>query len=120
MVKDITAVQTQYMSHVKDLLGMRTESPINLIYMELDIPSVQALVRRRQNSFLNKVKNITHFVGSPLQKVIKWQRTPCPLWDSISKTQKPWIVTQLINFQEHVKKTQIHHDQWSKGTKPNA
>ncbi len=51
MVKDITAVQTQYMSSVKDLLGVRTQTPNNLIYVELDIPSVQAIVRRRQISF---------------------------------------------------------------------
>ncbi len=40
MVKDIRAVQTQYMSSAKDLLGVRTQTPRNLIYVELDIPSV--------------------------------------------------------------------------------
>ncbi len=71
MVKDITTVQTQYMSFVKDLVGVRTQIPSNLIYVELDIPSIQALVRRRQISFLNKAKNSTHFEGSPPQKAIQ-------------------------------------------------
>ncbi len=47
MVKDITTVQTQYMSSVKDFLGVSTQTRSNLIYVELHIPSVQALVRRR-------------------------------------------------------------------------
>ncbi len=84
MVKDITAVQTQYMSSVKDLLGVRTQTPSNLIYVELDIPSLQALVRRRQISFLNKAKNSTHFECSPLQKAIQLAKDS--LWDSITKT----------------------------------
>ncbi len=71
MVEDITAVQTQYMPPVKNLLGVRTQTPSNLIYVELGIPSVQALVRRRQISFLRKVKNSTYFEGSPLQKAIQ-------------------------------------------------
>ncbi len=71
MVKDITTVQTQYMSSVKDLLGVRTQTPSNLIYAELDILSVHTFVRRKQISFLKKVKNSTHFEGSPLQKAIQ-------------------------------------------------
>ncbi len=67
IVKDSTAVQTQYMSSVKDLLGVRTQTPSHLIYVELDISSVHALVRKRQISFLKKAKNSTHFEGSPLQ-----------------------------------------------------
>ncbi len=59
------------MPSIKDLLGMRTQPPRNLIYMELDIPSVKALVRRRQISFLKKAKNSTYFEGSPLQKAIQ-------------------------------------------------
>ncbi len=70
-VKDITAVQTQYMSFVENVIGVKTQTPSNLIYVELDIHSVQALVRRRQIGFLKKVKNITHFEGSPLQKAIQ-------------------------------------------------
>ncbi len=69
MIKGTTEVQTQYMS--SDLLGVRTQTPNNLIYVERDIPSVQALVRRRQISFLKKAKNTTHFEGSPLQKAIQ-------------------------------------------------
>ncbi len=68
---NITAVQTQYISSAKDLLGMRTQTPSNLIYVELDNPSVQAFVRRRQISFLKKTKNSTHFEGSPPQKAIQ-------------------------------------------------
>ncbi len=67
VVKDITAVQTQYMSSVTDLLGVRTQTPSNLIYVELDIPSLQALVRRTQISFLKKAKNSTHFEVSSVQ-----------------------------------------------------
>ncbi len=59
------------MSCVKDVLGVRTQTPSNLIDVELDILSLRALVKRRQISFLKKVKNSTHFEGSPLQKAIQ-------------------------------------------------
>ncbi len=103
MVKDITAVQTQYMSSVKDLLWGRTQTPSNLIYVELDMPSVQALVRRRQISFLNKAKNSTHFEGSPLQKDIQMANDCQSHIGQYIKDFEAWIVTQLTKFQTSLK-----------------
>ncbi len=59
---------------------MRTQPPSILIYVELYIPSVHALVRRRQISFLKKAKNITHFEGSPLHTAIQMAKdSPSPM-----------------------------------------
>ncbi len=44
--------------------------------MGLDILSVQALVRRRQISFLKKVKNSSNVEGSPLQEAIQMAKDP--------------------------------------------
>ncbi len=86
MVKDITAVQTEYMSYVKDLLGVRTQTPSNIIYVELDNPSGNALVRRRQISFLKKQRTVPILKAVLYKRIFKWQRTPSPLWDSILET----------------------------------
>ncbi len=80
MVKNLNPVQTQYLSSVKELLGVRMQTPSSLIYIELDIPSVQALVKKRQVDFLSKVKQSSHFHGSPLQYAMQLAKeSKCPM-----------------------------------------
>ena len=70
MVKDLTPIQTQYLTTAKDLLGVRSQTPNDLVYVELNVPSVQSLVKKRQITFLQSVRNSPHYDGSPLQKAI--------------------------------------------------
>ncbi len=76
MVKDITALQTQCMSSVKVVLGVRTQIPSNLIYVELDIPSVQALVSFSQTEYV--------------------QYTPCTIPECVKHTE--WILIIITLF----------------------
>lgn len=80
MVNNVTPIHTQYLTSVKELLGVRTQTPSMLIYVELDTPSVQALIKKRQIDFLNKTKQSSHFNGSPLQKTIDMAKeAKCPM-----------------------------------------
>ncbi len=71
---------------------VKTQIPNNLIYVVLDIPSVQALVRRRQISFPKKAKNGNHFEGSHLRKIIQMAK------DSQSPTLRKYFVILQLNW----------------------
>ncbi len=92
IAKGITEVQIQYMSSIQDLLGVRRQSPSNMIYVELEIPSVHTLIRRIQIIDFSSSSN--NCEGSPLQKgYSNGKEFPIPygavyqrlLWGSISK-----------------------------------
>ncbi len=59
-----------YLATAKALLGVRVQTPTDLVYIELDIPSVQAMIMKRQMAFLCKYSERDSYEGSPLQVAV--------------------------------------------------
>ena len=71
LVKDLKDVQSVYLATVKALLGVRVQTPTDLVYIELDIPSAQAMIMKRQMTFISKYKERDSYDGSPLQIAVE-------------------------------------------------
>ena len=54
---DLKPAVSLYMSTLKRLLGVRTQTPNDLCLMELDLPSMPALVTKRQREFFCRMAN---------------------------------------------------------------
>ena len=55
MVNDISPVHAQYLSTLNGMLGVRSQTPNKVVYAELGVPPLKALVKRRQKRFLEKI-----------------------------------------------------------------
>ncbi len=49
---------------------MRSQTPNDLVYVELNVPSVKPLIQRRQLDFLKKYKQQSFYDESPLKHAI--------------------------------------------------
>jgi hypothetical protein len=98
--RNLTCVQSTYLATAKALLGVRMQTPSDLVYIELDIPSVQCLVKKKQIDFLQKVKNSEFFEKCPLKVVLNMARDcKCPMGLYLSELESSHIdpVTQFKN-----------------------
>ena len=60
-----------YQRTLKDLVGVRYQTPSDLVYVETGIPPLSSFVAHRQRTFLLKLEASPHFEGSPVQKAIE-------------------------------------------------
>ncbi len=65
-VKNLGAC-TAYMGSIKELLGVRTQTPNDTVCADAGLLSVQAFVQKRQVDFLKKVRARPGFETSPLK-----------------------------------------------------
>ena len=70
LCKDLSTATKLYNATVKELLGVRIQTPNDLALIELGIPSLPAIVRHKQQFFLRQLKSYSHFAGSPVEFAI--------------------------------------------------
>ena len=70
MSNSLKTVEQLYQHTLKDLIGVRYQTPSDLVYVETGIPPLAAFVAQRQRSFLTKLQASPHFDGSPVQKAL--------------------------------------------------
>ncbi|KAF0310442.1 4-hydroxybenzoate polyprenyltransferase, mitochondrial [Amphibalanus amphitrite] len=86
MTGSLKPVDQMYQHTLKDLVGVRYQTPSDLIYVETGIPPLSARVGQMQRNFLMKLQASTHFEGSPVQKAIELARVhACPMGQYIEK-----------------------------------
>jgi len=68
--QSLKSASTTYNSTLKQLLGVRLQTPNDLVHTELGVPPVQAKIRLRQFQFLERIKSGTHFQDSPLARAM--------------------------------------------------
>ncbi|KAF0287431.1 Aladin [Amphibalanus amphitrite] len=86
MTGSLKPVDQMYQHTLKDLVGVRYQTPSDLIYVETGIPPLSARVGQMQRNFLMKLQASTHFEGSPVQKAIQLARMhACPMGQYIEK-----------------------------------
>ncbi|KAF0293374.1 hypothetical protein FJT64_008813 [Amphibalanus amphitrite] len=86
MTDSLKPVDQMYQHTLKDLVGVRYQTPSDLIYVETGIPPLSARVGQMQRNFLMKLQASTHFEGSPVQKAIELARVhACPMGQYIEK-----------------------------------
>ena len=74
MSNSLRPVEQLYQHTLKDLAGVRYQTPPDLVYAETGIPPLPAFVAQRQRSFLTKLQASSHFDGSPVQKALDLAR----------------------------------------------
>ena len=80
MTGSLKPMDQMYQHTLKDLVGVRYQTPSDLIYVETGIPPLSARVGQKQRNFLMKLQASTHFEGSPAQKAIELARVhACPI-----------------------------------------
>ena len=67
---DIKSATTLYMSTVKQLLGVRSQTSNDLALMELELPSLHAIVKKRQRDFFCKYSNHSDYSMTPLKRAL--------------------------------------------------
>ena len=93
MTNSLKTVEQLYQHTLKDLIGVRYQTPSDLVYVETGIPPLPAFVAHRQRSFLEKLQASPHFTVSPVQKAHDLARE----YESPMNTymQNLWISLQL-------------------------
>ena len=67
---DIKSAATLYMSTIKQLLGVRSQTSNDLTLMELELPSLSALVKKRQRNFFCKYTNRSDYNMTPMKRAL--------------------------------------------------
>jgi len=83
LVDDLTAARKPYLASVKALLGVRVQTASDLLYAELDIPSIECLIMKRQLNFFRRSLESPSFNVSPLKSAMDLAtaaRTPMSLY----------------------------------------
>ena len=77
---DLRKAESPYMSSVKQLLGVRTQTPTNMVLTEINVPSAQAYIVGRQVKYLQKLLSRPNFELSYVGVVIALARQiKCPM-----------------------------------------
>lgn len=74
MTNSLKPVEQMYQHSLKDLVGIRHQTPSDLVYVETGIPPLPALLVSKQHKFLTKLQAAPHFEGSPVQRAIELAR----------------------------------------------
>ena len=59
------------MQTIKDLLGVRIQTPNDLCLVELGVPPVKATIVSRQLKMLQRIRSLPHFEGSPAHHMLQ-------------------------------------------------
>ena len=70
LADNLSEARAPYLSTAKALLGVRTQTASDLIYLEMGIPTVEALIKKRQCDFLRKMMISPSYPSSPLKFAI--------------------------------------------------
>ena len=62
---DLKCVEKVYMDTLKEMLGVRSQTPNDLCLVEADIVPVKPRIISRQIEFMQKLERLAHFQGSP-------------------------------------------------------
>ena len=68
---NIKSVEVAYMQTIKDLLGVRIQTPNDLCLVELGVPPVKATIVSRQLKMLQRIRSLPHFEGSPAHHMLQ-------------------------------------------------
>ena len=80
MTKDMRSTEQPFVQSLKELLGVRTQTCSDLVYLELGIGSAKATVARRQLDFLSKQRKKEGYINSLLFRTITLpQNARCPM-----------------------------------------
>ena len=74
MTSSLKPVEQMYQHTLKDLVGIRYQTPSDLVYVETGIPPLPALIVPKQRRFLMKLQASSHYEGSPVQRAIELAR----------------------------------------------
>jgi hypothetical protein len=66
----VKCVETAILGCIKQMLGVRTQTSTDLVYLESGIAPVSAEIKKRQYNFLNKVRNRLDFADFPVGKAL--------------------------------------------------
>ena len=99
MCLDIKCVEKVYMATLKEMLGVRTQTPNDLCLIESGIAPIKPRIRSRQIDFLQKLERLEHFEGSPIQFALNIS-SQCPTGRyiaSLRQNRDGNIVASAIN-----------------------
>ena len=86
LTDNTTAACTPYLSTIKAMLGVRIQTPTDLVHLELGIPTIDGLIKKRQQDFLLKVRASNFYDVSPLKLAMELcQRVNSPMGKYLSK-----------------------------------
>ena len=106
MTKDMRSTEQPFVQSLKELLGVRTQTCSDLVYLELGIGSAKATVARRQLDFLSKQRKKDGSINSPLFRTITLaQNARCPMGiylNSLDEVQGDPIQSEICMRKESV------------------
>jgi len=79
MTHNLKSVESVYMRTLKELLGVKVQTPNDICLVEAGATPLKGLIVEKQFQFVNKLCSYSHFQGSPAQFVmnlIKESRSP--------------------------------------------
>ena len=90
LTSSLKPAEQLYQHTLKDLVGVRYQTPSDLVHVETGILPLSALVTQRQRTFLLKLQASSHFEGSPVQKAIELAREhACPMFTYMQNLLDP-------------------------------
>jgi len=91
LTNDMATINTALYASLKDLLGVRVQTPNDLILVELGFSPPTALIKKRQKNFLDKMTQSTHFKDSPLEQAIELSKSVrSPMGQYLESLQSVW------------------------------
>ena len=97
MPKDMRSTEQPFVQSLKELLGVRTQTCSDLVYLELGIGSAKVTVGRRQLDFLSKQRKREGYINSLLFRTITLaQNARCPMaLNSLDQVQGDPIQSEI-------------------------
>ena len=75
LTNNVKSVEKWYHASLKELLGVRSQTPNDLVLIETSLPTVKAFVGSRQKAFFHKLNTSEHLPESPVQFAIDLAKT---------------------------------------------
>ena len=95
-----TELESLYMKGIKCLLGVRSQTPTDVVLLESGYPSLRALIKSQQKSFLEKaIKERENMLDDPLMHVIRLTRLKNPKMSA--------YLTSLTNCDDFIKADRV-------------
>ena len=70
LANDIRATEKPYLTMMKQILGVRDQTPTNIVLLELGLPNATSIIRNRQCKYLKKLQRRSNYEDSYMKKVI--------------------------------------------------
>jgi hypothetical protein len=77
LIDDLSIVRLPYLTSAKALLGVRLQTPTDLVYLELGVPSAESMVRKKQLDFIRKTQQASTYAFSPLKQAVDLSTRYC-------------------------------------------